>query len=229
MKDPSGGATDRDDETPESGRASPRSKANVRRHRVPLTNATQQLLDIARRAVPTPGQSLVMQGWTLDGVVAGRKGGTGLPQGDRQPARKAGTDQDSADPCGIVLTVSPTCTSVFPFPEPSYSFETDREFRDEVLTFGWDPVFTMDQALTNADIDGMFRAWEVPSGEGAFLEGPRRTFVRWAIRLIDLFRDEIPEQGEFCPEARTKVSERLDAKDYAFHANDDSGDRKSVV
>lgn len=212
---------DADGESPESGRGKRPPAPPVAREPVPRITPTEKLLDLARRAVPNPAQSLLMQGWALDGLLAGAGRQGSLPKGDRQPVSKAGSSTSSASACGIEVTRTDTCSSVFTFPEPDYSFDVDRDFRDEVLSFVWDPAFGMDRGLSNDDIDGMFVDWEVPSGEGAFLDGPRRVFVRWAIRLIELYRDEIPENGEFCPNARTEVSDRLDKRGYRFHVNDD--------
>ncbi len=93
--------------------------------------------------------------------------------------------------------------------------------REETLRFAWYPYYKDDGGqLTYRGINSMIRSWGTSRTQRVFWHhghGASHRFFLNAVRMIDVYRQQIRNRNEDCPDARERVGERLDELGYKFY------------
>ena len=72
----------------------------------------------------------------------------------------------------------------------------------------------------SSEIAKMVVKWEVSTDPGEFIDdgwGPPFKVFKYALGFLDMFREFIPNDGQDCPDARSKISKKLDGLSFNFH------------
>ena len=180
--------------------------------------------------LPRPGRSSAVELHTV------REGKMAVDRGHSSDEASAGESvvacgmevsfHDSEGSCGYFEFVADD-----PIPEdysPTIDADTRREVMDLVsgLWYDSDDWHFED----SADVSAMVHEWDVSKSPGLFINdgwGPPFKVFKYALGLIDIFRDFIPnsgaDEGADCPNAQDKVADRLDKGKYRFFVNREGG------
>lgn len=107
----------------------------------------------------------------------------------------------------------------------AYYPPTSSSDREDTLEWAWDPYYTASSTLGYGDLHSMIAEWEADSDSADFLfwrdgwGGSHRAFLH-ALRLLDVFRDFIFNDGTSCANARTLFTSKFDSLGYEFRVDD---------